>query len=202
MYSEPSYLVVDIQGFQYGRGGNFIVKELAAVCLQSRRYMHVLFKPPKPFKKLSKREQSQYRWLEGNYLGGIRWSDGYADLNMLPSLLRKMLTSCTTNKKRKNSTDMDTQPIDDVYILCKGSEKKTILQSYIDHNDMGIAASVVDLDDYRAYLPDIESLHTAEPSDIPTCLFHNCRKECTHCALKNVWYICNILSCYNLRYIL
>lgn len=210
MSSNPLSLIVDLQGFQCGRNGDFIVKELAAVCLLSGRHTHILFKPPKPFRKLSRRVQSQCRWLERNYLGGLRWSDGYADLSMLPLLLRKLLISCKTmNKKKENNSSMkdaDSDWMDHIYVLCKGSEKKTILQSYLNQNnddtDTDFIATVINVDDYQAYVPDIESFHTLQCSDVPTCLFHNYQNINTHCALKNVWYLYNILSRYNLNSIL
>lgn len=180
-------MIVDFQGFKYGKDGKFVMKELAAVCQNDGRHTYFLFKPPKPFKELSRQQQVQYRWLERNYLRGIKWSDGYTDLSMLPALLLKLVTNVINHRD------------DNVYILCKGSEKKSILQSQLELNN--ITATIIDLDDYQAYLPNITSLSGMQrSSDIPTCLFHNHLQA--HCALRNVWDLYYKLTDYDLSTIL
>lgn len=171
-------LIIDVQGFRYKKK-EFILKELAAVCVNTSEYRHYIFKPPYPFCSLSHEEKKQYRWLERNYLSGIQWRDGHSKLSELPQLLHSLCRMVAEN----NSQHVKCK---DVIILCKGTIKKSFLQPYFKWN------TVLDLDD-------LSSLPSLKLSTENKCLQH-ANYSSSHCALGNVFFIKKCMSENNIKF--
>lgn len=161
-------LIIDLQGFQY-KDNEFIVKELAAVCCNTKRQAHYLFKPPYPFSSLAHDEKTQYRWLEKNH-HSLKWSHGYIQLTELPLILQRLCQNAANNYRHRLL-------LEDVVILCKGRMKKNFLLPHLRCN------RIIDLDDYSPYLPSLKSLN------VPKCLEHFQYNNNNHCALANVHFL-------------
>lgn len=166
--SEFPTLIIDLQGFQYKKN-EFIVKELAAVCCNTNQQAHYFFKPPNPFLSLTQGEQAQYRWLESNYHGGVKWSDGYIQLSEFPLILQRLCQNAANNYGHNTLSQ-------DVIILCKGRLKKNILLHHLRWN------KIIDLDYCCPCLPSLKSLNA------PRCMEH-IQPNYSHCALANVHFL-------------
>lgn len=176
--SEFPTLIVDLQGFQY-KENEFTVKELAAVCCNTNHEAHYFFKPPKPFSSLTQGEQTQYRWLEKNYHGGVKWSDGYIQLSEFPMILQRLCKIAANNHRHRVSPQ-------NVTILCKGRLKKDILLHHLRWN------KIIDLDDCSPCLPSLKSLNT------PRCMEH-IQPNYSHCALANVHFLYKCIVDLNIK---
>lgn len=161
-------LIIDFQGFQY-KDGEFIVKELAAVCSNTKQQAHYIFKPPCPFSSLAHDKKTQYRWLEKNH-HGLKWSQGYIQLIELPLILHRLCQNAVNNYRHRLL-------LEDVVVLCKGRMKKNFLLQYLTEN------KIMDLDDYLPFLPSLKSLN------IPKCLEHFQYNNVSHCALANAHFL-------------
>lgn len=173
-------LIIDLQGFQY-KDSEFIVKELAVVCCNTKQQAHYLFKPPYPFSSLPHDKKTQYRWLERNH-HGLKWSQGYIQLTELPLILQRFCQNAVNNHQRQHSL-----PLEDVIILCKGRIKKNFLQQFLRWN------KIIDLDDFLLCLPSLKSLN------IPKCVEHSRFNNC-HCALANVYFLHKCIVDLNIRF--
>lgn len=103
-------LAIDVQGF--AADGDFIPKELAIT--DGTKTSHYIFKPPRPFRKLSSQTKKTVRWLE-RYHHGLRWNDGVVDLAEVPVILRRFAALAHT-------------------IYVKGHQKLNFLQQYINED--------------------------------------------------------------------
>lgn len=169
--NELPILIIDIQGFQY-KAGQFIPKEMAALCLHTNQHVHYVFQPPYPFSSLTRREKMHYYWLEENYHGGLKWKDGYIQLSKLTYILQHICEQAAKGHDGKLPKD--------VLIICKGAMKKTFLQSCLNGN------VVVNLDDHHKTFPSLRTSNT------PMCLEH--LYNYGHCALANVYIINKCIS--------
>lgn len=160
-------IVIDIQGFQLAKGGGFVLKELAAACINTHQISHHLFKPPHSFGHLFNHQKRTSRWLENNYLG-VKWSDGYTDLIELRSILQQIC--CTENTERPR-------------VYCKGEMKRCFLQPYLKDY-----CEIINLENVPSVL--VEPLRKLSLS--PACMFHNAPN--IHCALSNVIYLCKCIE--------
>lgn len=97
--------VVDIQGFTL-ENNEFIVKELAVRI--GGQLNHYVFKPPKPFYKLTSKEKRSVKYSE-NRLHGLRYSSGHIEYSELRNIL------CAINVNR---------------IFVKGHQKHRLLEEY------------------------------------------------------------------------
>lgn len=176
--SEFPTLIVDLQGFQY-KENEFTVKELAVVCCNTNQQAHYFFKPPNPFSSLTQGEKNQYRWLQNNYHGGVKWSDGYIQLSDFPIILQRLCQNIVHNYGCNVAPQ-------DVIILCKGRLKKNILQTHLRWN------KIIDLDDCFPNIPSLKSLR------VPSCMEH-IQPSRSHCALANVHYLNKYIVDLNIK---
>lgn len=151
-------IIVDVQGFK-DADNNFIIKELG---LANREYtLMFLVKPPYPYKRLSKEEKKQVRWLEFNR--GINWSEGYIDYREFRRIIVPYL--------------------DKKVILAKGLEKTKWIKN------MCSSSTVINLDDKGC--PNISKLYADYCKETElNCVHHHkmCALKNVNCIKK--WY-CN-----------
>lgn len=83
--------VVEFEAFQ-DVGNGFIIKELAAVDVESGLSRVVLFKPPFELTCLDQKSRRVAFWLERNR-HGVSWEDGDVDYSELQKTIRDLCTS-------------------------------------------------------------------------------------------------------------
>ena len=94
--SEMEY-IVDVLGFKKP-GDDFVLKELAILCLSDNREPLVwLFKEPFPWKRLTDKYRKENQWLENNSHGipWIPWSSGNVDYTLIDEIIRETLKDAT-----------------------------------------------------------------------------------------------------------
>ena len=85
---------VDMQGFKQ-RGNDFVLKELAILCLSDNSEPLVwLFKEPFAWKRLTDKYRKENQWLENNS-HGIPWSSDNVDYTHIDEIIRETLKDAT-----------------------------------------------------------------------------------------------------------
>ena len=77
--------IIELQAFR-GNKGEFIIKELAFMDLDTNAINHFLFKPPFPFSMLRKGAAKTNRWLMKHF-HHIAWNEGFVDYNELDTIM-------------------------------------------------------------------------------------------------------------------
>ena len=77
--------IIELQAFR-GNKGEFIIKELVFMDLETNAINYFLFKPPFPFAMLRKRAAKTNRWLMKHF-HHITWSEGFIDYTELDKVM-------------------------------------------------------------------------------------------------------------------
>ena len=77
--------IIELQAFR-GNKGEFIIKELAFMDLNTNVINHFLFKAPFPFSTLGKRAAKTNRWLMKNF-HHITWNEGFIEYSELDTIM-------------------------------------------------------------------------------------------------------------------
>jgi hypothetical protein len=97
-----------------GRGGGYVIKELAATGVEkggAKTLQTFMFQPPYAENQLGTEERRTNRWVTGN-LHSISWSDGYIPYDKLTDILIELT-------------------FDHAQIFVKGSEKQRMIGNLI-----------------------------------------------------------------------
>lgn len=70
--------IIDVQGFSYGNGNNFICKEIAILNVMTGATIHKMLEMPHHFNMFSKEVKNHMGWLLRN-LHGLQWSSSQSD---------------------------------------------------------------------------------------------------------------------------